>query len=121
MTQYLDWRWAFYMSIPFAVVAGVGAMVVVREPAGRGRGGRLDMPGVLLVTTGLTVLVLGFASADGHGWTSAVTVELFAGALALLAIFTVVESRVKDPLLPLRLVTERNRAGVYLALGPCRS
>jgi EmrB/QacA subfamily drug resistance transporter len=117
LTEYLNWRWALFVNIPFAVVAAVGATAVVREPAGGRNGNRLDIPGVLLATAGLVSLVYGFTRAETSGWSAGVTIGLFVAAAVLLAAFAVVESRVGAPLLPLRVVTERNRGGVYLSLG----
>ncbi|MFB8205443.1 MFS transporter [Kitasatospora purpeofusca] len=117
LTEYMNWRWTFFVNIPFAVVAAVGAVMVIREPAeGRNRN-RLDVPGVLLVTTGLVALVYGFTRAESDGWSSGVTIGLFVAAALLLAAFVLVESKVKAPLLPLRVVLDRNRGGVYLSLG----
>jgi EmrB/QacA subfamily drug resistance transporter len=117
LTQYLSWRWALYVNIPFAVAGIVGAVTVIREPADRPPRSRLDIPGVLLATAGLVSLVLGFSQAETHGWHAHITVTLLVAAVLLLAVFVVVESRVATPLLPLRVVTDRNRGGVYLSLG----
>lgn len=117
LTEYLDWRWTFYVNIPFAVVAAVGAWLVVREPAGGRNRSPLDVPGVLLSTLGLVALVYGFTRAESHGWTDATTLGMFVASVVLLAAFVTVEARVPSPLLPLRVLTERNRGGVYLSLG----
>ncbi|MER8187098.1 MFS transporter [Kitasatospora sp. NPDC094015] len=117
LTEYLNWRWTFYVNIPFALVAVAGAVLVIKEPVGSQNRNRLDIPGVLLVTTGLVSLVYGFTRAESDGWTSGSTLGLFAAAAVLLVAFVLVESKVKAPLLPLRVVTERNRGGVYLSLG----
>ncbi|KQV03281.1 MULTISPECIES: MFS transporter [unclassified Kitasatospora] len=117
LTEYLNWRWTFFVNIPFAVVAAAGAIMVIREPAeGRNRN-KLDIPGVLLVTTGLVALVYGFTRANEDGWAAGVTIGLFVASAVLLALFVLVESKVKAPLLPLRVLLERNRGGVYLSLG----
>ncbi|MEU6309917.1 MFS transporter [Streptomyces sp. NPDC047014] len=117
LTEYLNWRWTFFVNIPFAVVAAVGAWMVIREPAGSRNRAPLDIPGVLLSTSGLVALVYGFTRAESAGWTDAVTVSMFAAAVVLLSGFVLVEGRVKSPLLPLRVLLERNRGGVYLSLG----
>ncbi|MGW4893244.1 MFS transporter [Kitasatospora sp. NPDC004240] len=117
LTEYLNWRWTFYVNIPFAVVAAVGAVLVIREPAGGRNRDRLDIPGVLLVTTGLVALVYGFTRAESDGWSSGVTIAMFVAAAVLLGAFVLVERVVKAPLLPLRVVLDRNRGGVYLSLG----
>ncbi|MEU8435281.1 MFS transporter [Streptomyces sp. NPDC029216] len=117
LTEYLNWRWTFFVNIPFAVVAAAGAWMFIHEPAGSRNSARLDVPGVVLSTLGLVSLVYGFTRAESAGWTDGVTVSLFIASVVLLAAFVGVESRVKSPLLPLRVLLERNRAGVYLSLG----
>ncbi|MFF8385045.1 MFS transporter [Streptomyces kanasensis] len=117
LTEYLDWRWTFYVNIPFAVVAALGAYFVIREPAGSRNRSPLDVPGVLLSTFGLVALVYGFTRAESHGWTETGTLLVFAASVLLLLSFVAVEAKVRNPLLPLRVMTERNRGGVYLSLG----
>ncbi|TVL93794.1 MFS transporter [Streptomyces sp. SAJ15] len=117
LTEYMDWRWTFFVNIPFAVVAAAGAVAVIHEPAEARNSSKLDIPGVILATTGLVALVYAFTRAESDGWTAGWTIGLFIAAAVLLLAFVVVESKVKAPLLPLRVVTERNRAGVYISLG----
>ncbi|WP_406387370.1 MFS transporter [Streptomyces sp. NBC_00211] len=117
LTEYLNWRWTFFVNIPFAIVAAAGAWMVIREPAGSRNRAPLDIPGVVLSTLGLVALVYGFTRAESAGWSDAVTVAMFVGSAALLGAFVYVESRVRSPLLPLRVLLERNRGGVYLSLG----
>lgn len=117
LTKYLDWRWTFFVNIPFAVAAAAGAYFVIREPErGRNRS-PLDIPGVVLSALGLVLLVYGFTRAESDGWSDTLTISLFVASAVLLATFALVESKVRAPLLPLRVVTERNRGGVYLSLG----
>jgi len=116
LTEYLNWRWSLYVNVFFAVVAAFGALRTVREPAGSRNTARLDIPGVVLATLGLVALVYGFTRAE-TSWTSASTIGLFVASVVLLAAFVVVEARTANPLLPLRVVTDRNRGGVYLSLG----
>ncbi|KOV62608.1 Puromycin resistance protein pur8 [Streptomyces sp. NRRL WC-3618] len=117
LTEYLNWRWTFFVNIPFAIVAALGAYFVIREPAGSRNRSPLDIPGVVLSTLGLVSLVYGFTRAESEGWGDALTIGLFVASALLLATFVFVESKVKAPLLPLRVITERNRGGVYLSLG----
>ncbi|MEU3772403.1 MFS transporter [Streptomyces sp. NPDC032472] len=117
LTEYLNWRWTFFVNIPFAVVAAAGAWMVIREPSGGRNRAPLDIPGVILSTLGLVALVYGFTRAESAGWSDAVTVVMFIASAALLAAFVFVESQVRSPLLPLRVLLERNRGGVYLSLG----
>jgi EmrB/QacA subfamily drug resistance transporter len=117
LTEYLDWRWTFFVNIPFAVVAAAGAWFVIREPEGGRNRSPLDVPGVILSTLGLVSLVYGFTRAESHGWGDGMTVGMFVASGVLLLAFVLVEAKVKAPLLPLRVITERNRGGVYLSLG----
>ncbi|MFC4115707.1 MFS transporter [Nonomuraea zeae] len=115
LNNYLDWRWCLYVHLPIALVAGVGVLYAVR-PAPRATGVRVDIAGVLLVTTGLMALVFGFARAESDSWGAASTVgSLTVGVLALAA-FVWVQRRVAGPLLPLRVVLDRRRGGSYLAV-----
>ncbi len=117
LTEYLNWRWALYVNVPIAIIGFVGGIVFVREPAlGRERA-RLDVPGLLLVTTGLISLVYGFTRAESEGWSERGVLGLFAAAVVLLVAFVIVEAVTRAPLLPLRVVLERNRGGAYLAVG----
>ncbi|MFZ3558119.1 MULTISPECIES: MFS transporter [unclassified Streptomyces] len=117
LTEYLNWRWTFFVNIPFAIVAAAGAYFVIREPAGSRNRSPLDIPGVLLSTLGLVSLVYGFTRAETNGWSDATTIGMFVAAAVLLVAFVAVEARVKHPLLPLRVVADRNRGGVYASLG----
>ncbi|MDQ1010201.1 EmrB/QacA subfamily drug resistance transporter [Streptomyces sp. V4I23] len=117
LTEYLDWRWTFFVNIPFAIIAAVGAYLVIREPEGARNRSSLDIPGVVLSTLGLVALVYGFTRAESAGWSDGLTVAMFVASAVLLAAFVVTEAKVSSPLLPLRVLTERNRGGVYLSLG----
>ena len=117
LTEYLNWRWCLYVNVPIALVALVGAVPVIRDVAHSRNTSRLDIPGALLASAGLVSLVYGFTRAETDGWTAAWTLGSFAVALVLLAAFAVVESVVRAPLLPLRVLTERNRGGAFLGLG----
>ncbi|MEV2213862.1 MFS transporter [Streptomyces sp. NPDC050997] len=117
LTEYLDWRWTFFVNIPFAIIAAAGAYFVIREPAGGRNRSPLDIPGVILSVLGLVTLVYAFTRAESEGWGDSVTIGLFIASAVLLAAFVITESKVKAPLLPLRVITERNRGGVYLSLG----
>ncbi|MGW5018029.1 MFS transporter [Streptomyces cacaoi] len=117
LTEYMDWRWTFYVNVPFAVIAALGAVLVVREPSVTRNRSALDIPGVVLSTLGLVSLVYGFTRAETDGWSEGGTIGMFVAAAVLLTAFALVESKVRAPLLPLRVVTDRNRGGVFLSLG----
>ena len=117
LTQYANWRWALFINIFFAVVAAIGAVLFIHDRADDRNTNRLDIPGVLLATSGLVALVYGFTKASTNGWGATITIGSFVASAVLLAAFVLVESKVKAPLLPLRVVTNRNRGGVYASLG----
>jgi EmrB/QacA subfamily drug resistance transporter len=114
LTQYASWRWTLLINTPIAVVAAVMALRVVNES--RAEGDRhYDIPGAALITGGLLALVYGFTRAETSGWGAPVTVALLAGGAALIAAFVIVERVSAHPLLPLRVVLDRNRGGSFLA------
>ncbi|MFD7494588.1 MFS transporter [Streptomyces sp. NPDC059832] len=117
LTQALNWRWTFFVNIPFAVIAAAGAYFVIREPAGSRNRSSLDVPGVVLSALGLVSLVYGFTRAESAGWSDGLTIGMFVASGVLLLSFVLTESRVQSPLLPLRVLMDRNRGGVYLSLG----
>ena len=78
---------------------------------------RIDVPGVLLATSGLFALVYGFSNSETHSWGHPVTIVMLTAAVVLLGAFVVVERRVAHPLLPLRIVADRTRGGAYAAIG----
>ena len=100
LTTWLSWEWIFLVNVPVGVAAGLFALRVLpaMPPAASARS--LDLPGALLVVSGLVVLVYAIDGAAGHGWGSARTLGLLALALALLAAFAFVEARSRQPLVP---------------------
>ena len=117
LTQWLSWRWCLYVNLLFALPAA--ALVATTLPAIQVAGGRLrqlDWPGVVAVSGGLFCVVYGLSNAQTDSWTAALTIGMFAAGAALLAAFAVIEARSDQPLLPLRIVNDRNRAGAYLAI-----
>lgn len=114
LTQYASWRWCLLVNVPLALLAAAAAGRVVRESRASGTTG-YDFPGALLSTAGLVCLVYGFTKANTDGWASSPTVTLLGVAVVLLVGFVLVEGRSSHPLLPLRVVTERNRGGSFLA------
>jgi hypothetical protein len=77
------------------------------------RHGALDVPGAITVTAGMSLLVYGLINAASHSWGSGSTVAYLTGAVALLGLFVILESRSRSPLMPLRIFANRNRAGAY--------
>jgi EmrB/QacA subfamily drug resistance transporter len=116
LTQSLSWRYCMYVNLAFATVAVGGALLVVHNSRPETRP-RLDLPGTLAVSSGLFALVFGFSHAQTTGWGNHLTIELLAAGILLLAVFIALESRSKSPLLPLRVVADRNRGASFLSIG----
>ena len=115
ITEYLDWRWCFYVNVPLGVVVVAGAVLLPELTAHRGA--RIDVPGALLSFTGMTLLVYGFSEAASTGWADPRVAGCLGAAVVVLAGFVWLQARVRHPLLPLRVLTDRNRAGAFLAIG----
>ncbi len=117
LTEYLSWRWCLYVNLLFALPAAAAAMTLLaggREHAGVAA--RIDIPGALTASAGLFAVVFGFSSAETRSWGDPVTIVALVLGVLLLAAFVVVERRVAQPLLPLRVVLDRARGGAYLAV-----
>jgi len=127
LTEYASWRWCLLVNIPIALFAAFAAVPVVRESKAPGDT-HYDLQGALTATLGLVALVYGFTKvgslkdgtgvhgvpAEVNGWTAPVAVISFAVALVMLAAFVLIERRTVNPLLPMRVVLDRNRGGSYL-------
>jgi EmrB/QacA subfamily drug resistance transporter len=115
LTEYASWRWTLGINVPIAIVTAVFAVGLITESRATGDR-RYDVPGVLLSTLGLVSLVYGFSKAaeEGVGWSDPLTIGLLAAAAVLLVSFVLWERRASHPLLPLRVVLDRNRGGSYL-------
>jgi EmrB/QacA subfamily drug resistance transporter len=116
LTEVLDWRWCLYVSILFAVPAAIGGLRLLHHVPAPSRP-RLDIPGVVIASTGLFALVFGMARAESEGWGDPATLAFLGGAAVLLMAFVALQRRVANPLLPLRVVADRNRGGSFLAIG----
>ena len=114
LTQFASWRWTLLINVPIALIAAVAVLRVIKESKGISQSG-YDLPGAAAVTSGLFLLVYGFTVAATDGWGAPLTVAMLVGAAALLITFVIIELRTPHPLLPLRVVLDRNRGGAYLA------
>jgi EmrB/QacA subfamily drug resistance transporter len=116
LTELLDWRWCLYVSVFFAVPAAIAATRLLRHVPTQNRP-RLDVRGALTASAGLFALVFGLARAETDGWGDATTVTALISAAVLLAGFVALQRRTAQPLLPLRVIADRDRGASFLAIG----
>ena len=115
LTSYASWRWTLLVNLFFAAFGVAGAVVLMFSDRGVDHD-PLDWPGVFTGTAGLFALVYGFSHADTTSWTDTYTLASFAVAAVLLTSFVVVQRRTRFPLLPLRVLMDRNRGGALVAM-----
>ncbi len=116
LTEYLNWRWCLYVNLLFAGLGAAGAAVLLqRHRRGAGQA-QLDIIGVVLGSASMFCLVYGFANASTHNWHTPSTWGFLAAGVVLLVAFAIGQARVAHPLLPPRVVLDRNRGGAYLTV-----
>jgi EmrB/QacA subfamily drug resistance transporter len=115
LTQYLSWRWTLYVNLIFAGVAFIGGVLLLQRQRSQVKP-RLDIPGVLLESGALFCLVYGFSDAATHNWSTPSTWGFLAAGVALLVAFAFWQTRAPTPLLPPRIVLDRNRGGAYASM-----
>ena len=113
LTEFFSWRWCLGVNVPIALIAFFLATRFVNESKAQGNR-TYDIPGVITATAGLFSLTYGFNRAATSGWSDSLTISFLVAAIVLLIIFIIIESKVANPMMPLRVVTERNRGGSYL-------
>ncbi|MER8225768.1 MFS transporter [Streptomyces sp. NPDC094143] len=117
LTQFVSWRLIFLISPLIGAVAVTGILITVRAPEHPRNGARLDLAGAGLAAAALVAFVLGLTSAARDGLASGTAIALFTASVALLAAFGLVESKVRNPMVPIRLVAHRSRSGVFVSMG----
>ena len=112
LTESINWHWIFFINIPIGIATGVLASRLLERDKGIGFGRGADIPGAVLITSALMLAVYTIVKpAAEQGWGDGETLGLGAGALALLILFIVRESRAATPLIPLRIFRSRNVSG----------
>jgi EmrB/QacA subfamily drug resistance transporter len=119
LTTYLSWRWVFFVNVPIGILVAFAAPRVLSESPRRP--GRIDVAGAVTATLGIALLVYGLSKAatgaDGIShWGDAQVVASLTASVVLLVSFAVIEVRSSHPLLPIRVLADRNRAGAYLIM-----
>ncbi|POX49927.1 MFS transporter [Streptomyces sp. Ru71] len=111
LVEWLNWRWVLFVNVP------IGALIVLATPRyireSERHPGHFDIAGALTSTVGMVLLVYGFIRAAQEGWRDALTLASFAAAVVVLAGFVLIERRSRQPITPLHMFADRNRAGTY--------
>jgi EmrB/QacA subfamily drug resistance transporter len=119
LTTYVSWRWCFFVNVPIGIVVAAAAPRVLTESPRRP--GRIDVAGAVTGTGGVALLVYGLSraatGADGIShWGDAQVLASLTASVVLLVSFVLIEMRSSRPLLPMRVLADRNRSGAYLIM-----
>jgi MFS family permease len=116
LTDAISWHWIFFVNVPIGLLTAFLAMRLVAPRPGIGIGEGADVPGAILVTSGLMLAVYTILGVEEHGWASARTLILAAVAIGLVAAFVLRQARIEKPLMPLRLFQSRNVTGANIVI-----
>src|SRR5437879_3956252 len=111
LTEWINWHWIFFINLPIGVATLVLGAWLIEENEGLGLSQGVDLLGAVLITASLMLGVYGIVTATDYGWTSPHTLGLVGAALGLLAVFVLVESRLRNPLMPMRILGIRSLMG----------
>ena len=111
LTEAASWHWIFFVNLPIGIATGVLARRLVPHSDGIGLQNGADIPGAVLLTTGLMLGVYAILEAGTEGWGSIQTLGLGGVSVALVVAFVLRQSRIANPLMPLRLFASRNVSG----------
>src|SRR5262249_47398115 len=115
LTDYANWRWTMYVNIVFAIVGVIGGIALLHNSTDANKP-KLSVPSTIVGSAAIFGLVFGSAKAQTDGWGSAAALTpLIAGGLLLVG-FVVLQKVDRNPLIPLRVLADRNRGAAYLAL-----
>jgi EmrB/QacA subfamily drug resistance transporter len=117
LTQLLSWHWIFFVNLPIGVATIVAGRVLIPADSGRGLREGVDWLGSVLVTLAIGIAVYAIVEATDHGWGSTETIGGGAVAVALLSSFVLLESRIANPIMPLRILRLRGLVGSCLSRG----
>ncbi len=115
LTQWVSWHWIFFINVPIGILTLVLGVWLIDENEGLGLSRGVDIPGAVLITAALMLGVYGIVTAADYGWTSAHTLGFGGASIALTAAFVLLESRLRNPLVPLRVFAIRSLTGATAA------
>jgi EmrB/QacA subfamily drug resistance transporter len=108
LTDFLNWHWIFLVNVPIGALVVFLSLRLLPGTPGTAQGERIDLAGAATVTGALMLAIYAIVNGNQEGWTSAQTLGLLGGSVALLGVFLWLESHVRTPLVPLRLFRLRN-------------
>ncbi len=114
ITQYLGWRWNFFINVPVGIFVVASAIKVLPRHESEETHSNLDLPGALSVTASLMLLVYGLVEAPTKGWTSHSSLLYFGLSALLMVYFVINEIRTKHPLMPMSIFKIRNVSGANI-------
>jgi EmrB/QacA subfamily drug resistance transporter len=117
LTQALSWHWVFFVNIPIGIATFVLGRALIRADRGIGLRHGVDWLGSLLVTASLMTAIYAIVSATTHGWTSPHVLGFGAVAAVLMAAFIVLEARIANPIMPLRILRVRGLINASIVRG----
>jgi EmrB/QacA subfamily drug resistance transporter len=111
LVEWLNWRWVLFVNVPIGLLIVLATPRWIRES--ERHPGHFDLTGALTSTVGMVLLVYGFIRAAQEGWRDGLTLAAFAAAVVILLLFVLIERRSRQPITPLHMFADRNRAGTY--------
>ncbi len=111
IVEWLNWRWVLFVNVPIGVLLALATPRWIKES--ERHPGHFDIAGALTSTVGMVFLVYGFIRAAQEGWRDAFTLASFGAAVVVLTVFVLIERGSRQPITPLHMFADRNRAGTY--------
>jgi EmrB/QacA subfamily drug resistance transporter len=118
LTQYLGWQWCFFVNVPIGIAAIIGIRKYLPAHIQEAKDKNLDVPGAILITSGLVALVYALTVASTMGWTATSTLSTLGLSILLLIAFVFNETKSKHPLMPLSIFRLRNLVAGNLIMLP---
>ncbi|MFJ3702455.1 MULTISPECIES: MFS transporter [unclassified Streptomyces] len=122
-TSWMGWRWCFYVGVPFAIIALIVLQKTLKLPVVKREGVKIDWSGAFFISAAVSLLLLWVTFAgDKYDWISWQTWTMLGGTVVLAALFLLIESKAREPIIPLRLfrnrtITLASAASLFVGIG----
>jgi MFS family permease len=117
LTEALSWHWIFFVNLPIGAATLALGQILIPNDRGAGLGHGVDWLGSLLVTVSLMTAIYAIVQVTSHGWGSPQVLGFGAVAAVLMALFVIVEARIANPIMPLRILRLRGLVGSSVVRG----